>query len=272
MHRLELADAHHLAGDADALADEEVEQLLLDPGHPREPLARDRHRAAQPRLEERVATASSATAVVERDQRSTARSCRTRAWPRAEASAPALNRSPSMNGARFLARCARAAAADQRLFFALVLASCARAQLLRAALGEPCSMNTAAATWPRRRRRPAPAAAREADRIEDEHVALERRTRHAAWCHRGDQSRRSATPSKSGSRRTAAKSCLGPGGSIARRPAGGCAGWPGSTSAPARTVRGIAAPTTDSRSKQAASRQIPRAVGGSESTRMRDRC
>src|SRR5204862_3003766 len=49
--QIQLADAHDLAGHAHALAHEEVEQLLLDPRDPRQALARDRQRAAQPLLE-----------------------------------------------------------------------------------------------------------------------------------------------------------------------------------------------------------------------------
>src|SRR5439155_15869998 len=47
--QVELADADHLARHADALAHEEVEQLLLDARHPREPLARHRQRTPEPR-------------------------------------------------------------------------------------------------------------------------------------------------------------------------------------------------------------------------------
>ena len=55
--------------DADALADEEVEQLLLDARDPREPLARDRQRAAQARLEQRVPHRELGDpAVIERDR------------------------------------------------------------------------------------------------------------------------------------------------------------------------------------------------------------
>src|SRR5262249_18650980 len=67
--QVELADPDHLARHADALADEEVEQLLLDARHPREPLAAHAERAAQPGPERRMAYRELGDpAVIERDQ------------------------------------------------------------------------------------------------------------------------------------------------------------------------------------------------------------
>ena len=51
---IELADPHHLARDRDALADEEVEDLLLDAGDLLQALAGQQHGAADAGLEERV--------------------------------------------------------------------------------------------------------------------------------------------------------------------------------------------------------------------------
>ena len=129
----ELAHAHHLARDADALADEEVEQLLLDARDPREPLARDRERAAQPRLERRVAHGELGDpAVVERDRGPTAPSCRTPSADRApRTSAPELNRSPSMNSATFFSAMRASGgglisdSASRSSFVAFSCASCA---------------------------------------------------------------------------------------------------------------------------------------------------
>ena len=188
--QLELTHAHHLARHADALADEEIEQLLLDAGDPREPLARDAERAAKTRLERRVTHRELGDpAMVERDQhrrRGGVKRDRLRARRGQRAGVEQIafheQRDVLERGPRQWRRL------DQRLLFELLGRCLLVRELHRAAFGE--------LALGEHRRGDLTArdvddwrglATGEADRIEDEHVALDQPLRDPALRHRRDQ-------------------------------------------------------------------------------------